>query len=67
MMSAAAVLIHFPSPNGFGGTGDKSKRISEAGGLNAAAVRGLVGPIVDDSVIRLLRRVGDLRGRTKSL
>lgn len=36
MMRAPAVLIQRPSPNGFGGTGDRSKRMSDEGGLNAA-------------------------------
>jgi hypothetical protein len=36
MMRAPAVLIQRPSPNGFGGTDDRSKRMSDEGGLNAA-------------------------------
>lgn len=64
IMSAAAVLIHLPSPNGFGGTGDSSKRISVAGGRNTAVVRAPT-PTPDEIVIRL-RRIGDLR-KNKSL
>ena len=65
--SAAAVLIHFPSPNGFGGTGDNSKRISDEGGLNAALCAPTEStPRLDELVIRL-RRLGDLRGNKKSL
>jgi hypothetical protein len=52
MTSAAAVLIHLPSPNGFGGTGDSSKRLSVAGGLNTAVVRAPT-PTPDELVMRL--------------
>ena len=60
--SAAAVLIHLPLPNGFGGTGDNLKRLSEANGVNAA-VRGFALPLEESDMH--LRRLGDLR--TKSL
>ncbi len=55
--SAAAVFIHLPSPSGFGGTGDNSKRISDAGGVNKAER----APTPPDELVIRLRRVGDLR------
>ena len=62
--SAAAVFIHLPSPNGFGGTGDNSKRVSGEGVLNAA-VRASSPP--PDELEMHLRRLEDLRESKKSL
>jgi hypothetical protein len=54
MMSAPAVLIHRPSPSGFGGTGDNSKETSDVdtGGLNLTGGRICGAPLVKPLIVR---------------
>lgn len=64
-MSAPAVLIQRPSPNGFGGRGDKSKWTRE----EENALVGAVGPfgtaVEDFLVVVMVRNVGKCREKTK--
>ncbi len=64
-MSAPAVLIHRPSPNGFDGRGDNSKRIPDE--ENALVVVGTFGAAVEEfGVVVMVRKVGECRERRKS-
>jgi hypothetical protein len=54
MMMAPAVLIQRPSPNGFGGTGDNSKCMSDEGAVYAGVRVSVMS--VDDLVMALVIR-----------
>jgi hypothetical protein len=65
-MRAPAVLIQHPSPNGFGGRGDSSKRTRDEENALVGAV-GTFGATVEDFlVVVMVRNVGKCRERTKS-
>jgi hypothetical protein len=62
-MSAPAVLTHRPSPNGFDGRGDNSKRIRDEDNV----LVGAFGAVVDDFlVVGMVRNVGKCREKTTS-
>lgn len=64
IMSAPAVLIQRPSPNGFDGRGDSSKRIPDE--ENALVVVGaFVAAVEEFAVVVMVRKVGECRERTK--
>lgn len=65
IISAPAVLIHRPSPNGFDGRGDSSKRIRDEENMLVGAV-GTFGATVEEFlVVVVVRNVGKYREKAK--
>ena len=65
-MSAPAVLIQRPSPNGFGGIGDSSKRTRDEENVLVGAVDTFGAAVEEFLVVVMVRNVGEHRERTKS-
>jgi hypothetical protein len=66
IMSAPAVLIHRPSPNGFDGRGDISKCIPDEEDALAAVVSTFGAAVEEFAVVVMVRKVGECRERTNS-
>lgn len=66
IMSAPAVLIQRPSPNGFGGIGDSSKRTRDEENVLVGAVDTFGAAVEEFLVVVMVRNVGKHRERTKS-
>ena len=66
IMSAPAVLIHRPSPNGFDGRGDNSKCIPDEENVLVAEV-GTFGAAVEEfAVVVMVRKAEECREWTNS-
>ena len=60
-MSAPAVLIQRPSPNGFGGRGDNSKRTRDDENALVGAVDPFDAAVEEFLVVVMMRNVGKCR------
>jgi hypothetical protein len=65
-MSAPAVLIQRPSPNGFGGRGDNSKRTRDEENALVGAVGTFGGAVEEFLLVVMVQNVAKCRERTKS-